>query len=140
MAKTITQEVVFKNTTPKQLYDLYMNAKQHSASTGAAAIIIAKEGAEYSAHDGYITGKNLKLVKNKLIVQTWRASDWNTADEDSIFIIYLEQKGKDVILFATHANLPDRQAEEIDKGWVDFYWAPWKKYLAGSAIAKSKKM
>jgi len=27
MAKNITQKVVFKNTSPKALYDLYMNAK-----------------------------------------------------------------------------------------------------------------
>ena len=28
MAKTIVQKVVFKNTTSKDLYDLYMNAKK----------------------------------------------------------------------------------------------------------------
>ncbi|MBK5285208.1 MAG: hypothetical protein JJE25_07370, partial [Bacteroidia bacterium] len=59
MAKTIVQKVVFKNTTPKILYDLYMDSKKHSLVTGGPAVISAKEGTKYSAHGGYIKGKNL---------------------------------------------------------------------------------
>jgi len=70
MSKTITQKIVFKNTKPQQLYDLYMNAKRHSVATGAPAKISTKKGGKYSAHNGYITGENLQLIKNRLIVQT----------------------------------------------------------------------
>jgi len=136
MAKTIVQKVVFKNTTPKVLYDLYMDAKKHSMVTGGPAVISAKEGSSYSAHGGYITGKNLQLVKNKLIVQTWRAQGWDENDVDSTFIINLEQKGKDVVLHAIHANLPDKHSGHIDKGWHDHYWNPWKQHLAGEPITQ----
>lgn len=134
MAKTLTQKVVFKNTTTKILYDLYVNAKKHALITGAPANITAKEGTRYTVYGDYITGKNLQLVKNKLIVQSWRASDWNKTAIDSTFILYLEQKGKDVILHVIHANLPDKQLKSIDKGWHDYYWKPWKQYLAGKPI------
>jgi activator of HSP90 ATPase len=140
MSKTIVQEVVFKNTTPKALYDLYMDAKKHSAATGSPAKISGKVGGSFSAHNGYITGKNLQLLKNKLIVQTWRAQDWNKDDLDSTFIIALKPKGNDVVLQAVHANVPDEQAKGIDKGWHEFYWEPWKKYLAGKPILKSDEM
>ena len=140
MSKTIVQEVVFKNTTPKALYDLYMDAKKHSAATGAPAKISDKAGSSFSAHGGYITGKNLHLVKNKLIVQTWRAQDWNKDELESTFIIALSPKGNDVVLQAVHANVPDNQAKGIDKGWHEFYWEPWKKYLAGKPISKSSAM
>lgn len=140
MSKTIVQKVVFKNTTAKDLYDLYMNAKKHSTATGAPAKISSKEGGNYSAHDNYITGKNLKLVKDKLIVQTWRAQGWDKEDTDSIFIIRLEPNGNDVVLHAIHANIPDKHVESIDKGWHAHYWEPWKKYLAGKPIAKSPEM
>ncbi len=30
MPKTIKQKIVFKNTKPKDLYDLYMDSKKHS--------------------------------------------------------------------------------------------------------------
>jgi len=140
MAKTIVQKVVFKNTTPKALYELYMNAKKHSAATGVPAQITNKEGAPFSAHAGYITGQNLKLVKDQLIVQSWRGTDWNKKEGDSTFMIHLEPKGKNVILHAVHANIPDKEAEGIDKGWHTFYWEPWKQYLAGKPISKRPEM
>ncbi len=131
MPKTIVQKVVFKNTTPKAIYDLYMDAKKHSLSTGVPAKITAKEGSKFSAQGGYISGKNLQLVKDKLIVQTWRAEDWDKSDIDSTFIINLEPKGKDVVLTAIHANVPDNQSDGLKSGWNDYYWKPWKKYLSG---------
>ena len=136
MAKTIVQKIVFKNTTPKDLYDLYMNAKKHTKATAAPAEISNKEGAKFSAHGGYITGENLKLVKDQLIVQSWRGADWDKKDHDSTFMIHLEPKGKNVTLHAVHSNVPDKQADGIDKGWHSHYWEPWKQYLAGTPIAK----
>ena len=141
MPKTIVQDVVFKNTSVKDLYDLYMNARKHSASTGGAPVkISAREGSAFDVFDGYIKGKNLKLIKDKLIVQTWRAKDWSTNDHDSTFIITLEQEGKNAVLHAIHANVPDKHVKGIDKGWHEFYWEPWKKYLAGKPVMKQGKM
>ena len=138
MAKTITQKVVFKNTSPASLYDLYMDAKQHSRVTGAPAKISGKVGSSFSAHGTYISGKNLHLVKNELIVQTWRAESWSKNDPDSIFMIALERKGKDAVLHVVHANLPDNTAASINKGWHEHYWNPWKQHLAGKPVTKPK--
>jgi len=137
MAKTITQKVTFKNTTCKDCYDLYMNAKKHSEITGGPVKISDKEGASFDVYDGYAIGRNLHLIKNKLIVQSWRASDWDAGDIDSTFIILFEQKGKNVIVNVTHANLPDKQAASIDKGWYTWYWEPWKSYLAVKPIKRA---
>lgn len=134
MSKTIVQKVLFKSTTAKTLYNLYMNARLHALVTGAPATITATVGSKYSVYDGYIKGKNLQLVKDRLIVQTWRAEGWDKKDIDSTFIINLEPKGNDVILHVTHANLPSRHAGHTNKGWYDHYWNPWKQYLAGNAI------
>lgn len=124
------QQIVFKNAKPETLYDMFLNAKHHAAITGGGvAKITAKEGASFSVYDGYITGKNLQLVKRKLIVQSWFASDWDKGDPDSIFILLFEQTGNDTIITMTHANIPDEHAAGIKKGWVDFYWKPWKKYV-----------
>lgn len=134
MPNTIFQKIFFSNTKTKDLYDLYMDSKKHSIATGALAHISPKEGGRYSAHGDYIKGKNLQLVKNKLIVQTWRGADWNKNDLDSTFIIYLEQKGHDALLYATHANVPDKYYDSIKKGWHEYYWKPWKKFLIGKPI------
>ena len=140
MAKNIVHKIVFKNTTPKALYDLYMNSKKHSVATGAPAQISNKTGGKFSTHGGYITGENIHLIKDKMIVQSWRPQGWDKTDPDSTFIIHLEPKGKNVVLHAIHTNLPDKHAEGVNKGWHQHYWEPWKKYLAGKPIAKSPTM
>ena len=136
MLKTVVQKVLFKNTTPKVLYSLYMDAKKHSMIAGSPCTITTGIGDKYSVHGGYITGKNLELVKDKLIVQTWRAMDWTKADVDSIFIISLEPMGEDVMLYATHVNVPESKAASIAKGWAGHYWKPWKQHIAGKAIKR----
>jgi activator of HSP90 ATPase len=138
MAKTIEQKVVFKNTTPKALYDLYMKADLHSLISGSPAKITEKEGAPFSAHGGYITGKNLHLIKDELIVQTWRGMDWDKKELDSVFMIKLEKKGKDTVLHAVHALVPDKSVAGVEKGWHGHYWKPWKQHLAGKKITRPK--
>ena len=140
MARTIVQKVTFKNTSPKVLYDLYMDEKKHSQVTGAPAKISGKEGAKYSVHNGYISGKNLRLVRNQEIVQTWRAQSWDKTDPDSTFLIHLEPKGKDTILHATHANVPDKHADSVKKGWYAHYWNRWKQLLSGKPLEKYPEM
>jgi len=108
-----------------------MKAKEHRASVGVAAKIQNKEETKFSAHDNYVTGKNLQLIKNKLIVQSWRASDWSESDIDSTFILFFEQKDNDGIIYMTHANVPSKHFAGVKKGWNDYYWKRWKKYFAG---------
>ena len=138
MSKNITQKIIFRNTSPKTLYDLYMNAKKHAMISGAPAKITSKAGAKYSVHGGYITGENILLEKDALIVQTWRGMDWDKAEPDSIFIIRLMKKGKDVVLHAIHAGIPDKAVAGIEKGWHDHYWNPWKQHIAGKKITRPK--
>lgn len=130
MAKTITQSVTFKNAKAGTLYSQFLDSKHHAKLTGGnPAKISAKEGAKFSVWGGYITGKNLQLVKDKLIVQAWHGSDWAKGETDSTFIMLFEQKGKDAIIHMTHANVPDKYVAGIKQGWTDYYWTPWKEYL-----------
>lgn len=132
---TIIQNVVFKNATTKQLYDLYMDPKLASLIAGSPVKIAEKPGSKMEAWGGYITGKILQVEKNRLIVQSWHGSDWKK-EENSVFIISLEQKGKNVELNAIHANVPEEHAGHLGKGWYDHYWNVWKQYIAGKPIKR----
>ena len=57
---------------------------------------------------------------------------------ESTFILTFEQKGMDAVITMVHANVPDSQAKSIASGWKDFYWSPWKAYLAKEKILKRK--
>jgi activator of HSP90 ATPase len=133
---TIIQKVVFKNTKKEALYELYMNADLHSLITDGPVEISEKAGSSFNAFGGYISGRNLQLVKNHLIVQLWRGSDWDENDGDSVFVLAMEQKENDAVLHVVHANVPDSQEADLAKGWNDFYWKPWKQHLAGKPIKR----
>lgn len=130
MAKTLIQKVVFKGIAAATLYDTYVDAIEHSKAIGIPVTIQEKEGSKFKTHDEYITGKILQLIKNKLVVQSWRGSDWDDPDIDSTFILSFEQKGKDGILNMVHANIPDRHYPGIKDGWNTYYWQPWKEYFS----------
>ena len=129
MAKTILQKVVFKGISAATLYNTYMDAKEHSLAIGVKVSIEKKEGTNFKTHDGYISGRTLQIVKDELIVQSWRGSDWNKSDTDSTFILRFEQSGNDGILNMVHANIPNEHCAGIKDGWNEYYWKPWKEYF-----------
>lgn len=115
-----------------------MDAGLHSLITDGPVEISETVGKNFNVFGGYITGKNLQLVKNQLIVQSWRGSDWDENDNDSVFILAMEQKGDDAVLKMIHANVPENQEADLAKGWRDFYWNPWKQHLAGKKIKRQR--
>jgi activator of HSP90 ATPase len=135
---TIIQKVVFKNTKKESLYDLYMNPALHSLITDGPVEVSESIGSNFRAFGEYITGKILQIEKNQLIVQSWHGSDWDDKESDSAFILSLEQRGNDAVLNVVHANVPEKQAADLARGWHDYYWKPWKKHLAGKSIKRTQ--
>jgi uncharacterized protein YndB with AHSA1/START domain len=89
MIPTITQRVNFP-TSPETLFEMYMDSRKHSASTGAPAKLSRKVGGAWHAHGGAIGGKNLHIIPGKQIVQAWRAGFWKK-DELSVLIMRFEK-------------------------------------------------
>ncbi|WXG46801.1 MAG: SRPBCC family protein [Candidatus Atabeyarchaeum deiterrae] len=125
---TIRDKVVIA-ATPDEVYDAYMDAKKHAAFTGSKATCDPKIGGKFTAWDGYISGKNLELEKGKKIVQEWVTTDWLDGYLPSKLELTLSKIKGGTELSMVHSNVPEEQAEDIKQGWVDFYWAPMKKYF-----------
>jgi activator of HSP90 ATPase len=116
--------------SPSDVFDMYLDARQHAEITGAPAKIAATTGAEFAAFDGALTGKILQVVKGRLIVQSWRASGWKTGDIDSTLILTLLPKGRGgTLIRLVQVNVPDHDFAGVSQGWELYYWAPWRKYL-----------
>ena len=113
-----------------------MDPKMHGMITNSPVKISEKTGSKLEVFGGYITGKTLLAVKNKLVVQQWLGSDWGSKAESSVFSLSFEQKGADAVLNVFHANVPDVHYSSLEKGWNDHYWKPWKQYLAGKEITR----
>ena len=127
MSKPIKQSVTFK-ASPHAVYEALMDSKKHSAFTGGKASISRVVGGKYTAYDNYINGKNIELVPDKKIVQSWRASDW-PEDYFSTITFKLTPIPEGTRLDFTHEDVLEGTEEEFKQGWIENYWEPMKFYL-----------
>jgi activator of HSP90 ATPase len=131
MTPVIQQSVRFR-TTPQALFDLYLGSRQHSRATGAPAKIGRATGAKFKAFGGQLEGKNLLIVPGKKIVQLWRATHWKKEDS-SILILMFSRVAGGAQIDLVHVGVPAYDHKGVRKGWPNYYWRPWKKYLAQSS-------
>lgn len=122
--KTIRQ-VVIVDATPHQVYATLMDSKKHAKLTGARASISRKVGGKFTAYDGWIEGRNLTLVADKKIVQSWHADDWDEG-VDSKLTITLAKTKIGTKLTMVHSGVPASEVKNVTKGWKEYYWAPLK--------------
>ena len=132
---TITQTVLIK-ASPDEVYDALLDAKKHSEFTGSLATTNARVGSEFQAWDGYITGKNLELVKGKKIVQEWETTEWPEGYPRSRLEITLSARKGGTALKMVHSKVPAVQVAEYTSGWPESYWEPLKRYFAGQRKPK----
>lgn len=126
MTKTITQKVMFKGASAKDIYGIYMSSKKHADATGAPAEINKKVGEKWTAHKGELRGTNLLVKANKTVVQTWRMKGWKA---DSILTLQFDDATDGCELTMVHALVPEAHAAHIKTGWNKMYWKPFQKYL-----------
>ena len=121
------QTITFK-TTPHEVFECLMDSKKHEEFSGDPAEINRKVGGTFSAYGGYCYGRNLELVKDKKIVQTWRATDWPEGHFSTVSFTFARVKDGTKMTF-TQKGIPPGELNSIKEGWNDFYWKPMKKTL-----------
>jgi uncharacterized protein YndB with AHSA1/START domain len=62
--------------TPEEIYEAWLDSLAHPEMTGGEANMSDEIGAEVSAWDGYVSGRNLELIPSERIVQSWRPSEF----------------------------------------------------------------
>ena len=128
MPTTIQKKTTFR-VSPDVLFELYLNSRKHSAATGAKATMSRKVGGTFRAHGSHLRGRNLAIVPKRLIVQSWRASNWNKRDLDSVLTLVFSKVRGGGRVAMIHANVPDAHAASITRGWKHYYWDRWRAYL-----------
>ena len=132
MRSVIVQSVVLP-ARAEALFEMYLDAAEHEAITGAPVTIARSLGAPFSAFDGVLTGTMLAAVSPALIVQSWRSTQFETSDADSTLILSFSPSGDSGKIDLVHLDVPDHDFEGVSEGWEKFYWAPWREYLARKA-------
>jgi uncharacterized protein YndB with AHSA1/START domain len=132
MSRTVAMAVNLPGS-PARLYRMYLDPKQHAAVTGAPVKIAAKAGAKFEAFGGALTGTVLQVIPNRLIVQSWRSTNFGRRDLDSTLILsfWPDEGGGRIELM--HINVADGDFAGVSQGWSKYYWVPWREYLTRPA-------
>jgi activator of HSP90 ATPase len=86
-------------------------------------------GGAFALFGGYIVGRQIELVPEKLIVQAWRVLSW-ARGVYSVARFELTDQGGSTKLVFDHTAFPKGQAEHLASGWQEHYWDPLTKLLA----------
>ena len=126
----IIKQKEFIPAKPVEIYDALLNEEKHSEFTGAKATCDRRVGGKFTAWDGYIKGKNVKLENGRHIIQEWKTTEWPKGFAPSILEFKLRAKGEGTVVELIQTNVPASQAANYKQGWVDYYWTPLKKYFS----------
>ncbi len=126
--EVIKQEAVI-DAIPFEVYEAYLNPEKHAEFTGSPATGSPRVGGKFTAWDGYIEGKFLELEKGKRIVHEWKTTEWPAEYPPSIIELTFRPKGKKTVLTMVHSKAPAEQAADYEKGWLEWYWEPLKRYF-----------
>ena len=122
-----TKEVILK-ATPMEVYQAWLDSEAHTRMTGGEAQCSDQQGADFTAWDGYISGKNLELIPHQKIVQSWRTTQFKANEPDSLLTITFEAVGDKTKLVLHHSNVPEDGGHYI-QGWEHHYFEPMKQYF-----------
>lgn len=111
---------------PEEIFLALVNPFTINLWSDAKAVMDDKEGTEFSLWNGDITGKNLKVVKDKELVQEWYFDDLK---EPSIVTIRLHADKKGCNVELRHTNIPEDAFENIDEGWREYYIGAIKRFF-----------
>lgn len=123
--KTISLTEKF-HCRPHNLYEILMNDKSWKAFTQSNAVISKDVGGMFSIFDGAVTGVNVQLQENKLIVQKWRFSSWADGHYSNVILTLEEPEVGLTVVKLTQTNVPDEDSygnatvvENTERGWRD---------------------
>ena len=113
----------------QRLYSMYLDPKQHAAITGAPVRIAARVGAPFHAFGGALSGRILQIVPKRLIVQSWRSTEFAKSDIDSTLILSFSGTRKRGRIELTHVNVATSDFAGVSEGWWKYYFTPWRAHL-----------
>jgi uncharacterized protein YndB with AHSA1/START domain len=125
MERTIKQKYLIKAPIEK-VWEALTEAKEIEKWGGGPAHMRAEENYAFSLWGGDIHGKNVKVVKNKILKQEWYSGEWK---KPSIATFDLSEKGGKTKIILTHTDVPEDEIKDVSDGWKDYYIGPLQKLL-----------
>jgi Activator of Hsp90 ATPase homolog 1-like protein len=139
-SEAIRQQLMF-DASPQRIYQALTSTRDFDKITrlsdgalllnaaGAKPTAISAElGGPFTLFGGYITGRQLEMMPNELLVQAWREESWKPG-AFSIAAFYLTAEGGKTRLNFEHRGFPNGNGVSLAQGWHSHYWEPLAKLL-----------
>jgi predicted enzyme related to lactoylglutathione lyase/uncharacterized protein YndB with AHSA1/START domain len=119
--KSLTQTREFKHSA-HAVFEMLMDEKKH-AELLSDKCTISREPRGLFKCGSFIEGRNIEIVKDKKIVQSWRGSDWPKAHFSKVIFDILPAGEHACKVVLTHEMIPAARFDDINSGWDKFYWS-----------------
>ena len=116
---SITQKYEM-DAKPEEVWDALVNSETIEIWSKDESKMTDDVGASWMLWGGQMFGKNLEVVKNKKLVQSWCYEEWDK-DKPSKVTITLKPKGKKTIVELLHEDVPEKSVKSITEGWNTYY-------------------
>ena len=137
MTDSFEISAIFPAVTAQQIYKAWLDSAAHTAFTGSPARIDQQGTAEFTAWDGYISGKTQEAEPFHRILQSWRTTEFPEDSPDSRLEILIEDLDSGAQVTLVHSGIPAGQGKDYLQGWEEYYFEPMKRYFSideGSSI------
>ncbi len=132
MATETIQVSTFIPAPPMRVYTAWLSSEEHSAMTCEEAVIEPRVGGRFTAGGGYIQGASRELLEGRVIVQSWRTTEFPKDSPDSLLTLHFDPEKEGTRLTLLHSDIPEGQGRRYEAGWVEYYFEPMKKHFLGS--------
>ena len=129
--RTVISQCILLPASAESLFAAYLDPVQHAAITGAPVTIGAAPGSPFRAFDGSLTGTMLHVIPSRLVIQSWRSTEFYDGDPDSTLILSFTQEGTQGRIDLVHLDVPAQDYQGVTEGWETYYWQPWRQHLGG---------
>jgi activator of HSP90 ATPase len=130
MTESFKVSTFFHKISAERIYRAWLDSQEHNGFTGSPAQVDPAVGGEFTAWDGYISGKTIELEPFHRIVQAWRTTEFPEDSPDSILEILLEDVDNGAKVTLVHTDIPDGQGEDYRQGWDEYYFQPMQRYFS----------
>lgn len=111
------------------VFDALTNPIVLSEFTGEA-IMNPEIGAKYSMFDGWVSGRILEFEKNRKLSYTWKTTEWDEKDAESVVFYLFKEKGATTLIELVHKGFPNQaESDSHQKGWEEHVFIPLEEYL-----------
>jgi len=121
-------------TDPARVYGVLSDAGALSALSGMTGVAGGSAGAEFTAFDGHVTGRQIELVPGERVVQAWRFPVWEPGKYSIVEFTVTPAEGGTLLVIDQHGEPADWH-DHIAANWPTFYLTPLTQHFAAPVAA-----